>query len=219
VSNPWAFGWTQLLTIIGFIITICIAVGGFRTFGRWKRERIEEKKIEIAFEALAFAYEAVFVINAVRAPIENPAEWSEMPKVEGETEEDRKRRAPAYVVWKRMDFFKDFFQHLFKLQPRFMATFGSDKEEIFSLVHVSLTEIQIASWIKAFDTTKDEDAEHQKLYEELREKLKSVILTMEDDDDGIRELDRVGGRLKEFRESVESLCKPIVDREYRGCLA
>lgn len=54
MSDPWTFGWTQLLTIVGFIITICIAVGGFRTFGRWKREKIEEKKIEIAFEALAF---------------------------------------------------------------------------------------------------------------------------------------------------------------------
>jgi hypothetical protein len=135
VSDPWAFGWTQLLTITGFIITICIAVGGFRTFDRWKREKIEERKIEIAFEALALAYEARYVIDYVRSPVENVAEWSEMPKVEGETEQERKMRAPPYVVWKRMDFHKDFFQRLSKLQPRFMATFGAEKEEMFDLVH------------------------------------------------------------------------------------
>lgn len=32
MQDPWIFGWTQLLTIIGFAITIAIAIGGFRTF-------------------------------------------------------------------------------------------------------------------------------------------------------------------------------------------
>jgi hypothetical protein len=215
VSDPWAFGWTQLLTIIGFIITVCIAVGGFRTFDRWKRERIEEKKIEIAFEALAFGYEAGFVINAVRAPIENPAEWIEMPKLEGESEEDRRRRAPAYVVWRRMDFYKDFFQRLLKLQPRFMAIFGSDKEKIFGLIHFSVREIQMAAMMKALDGIDEDDPEEQLLYEEVRNKMKNVILTDDDDEDNRnKELDRVGRRLKEFRESLESLCRPVVDREY-----
>jgi hypothetical protein len=45
-ANPWEFGWTQVLTIIGFAITIAIAIGGFRTFGRWKRELIE-RRIEL----------------------------------------------------------------------------------------------------------------------------------------------------------------------------
>jgi hypothetical protein len=34
MSNPWAFGWTQLLTISGFMITILIAAVGFRSFAR-----------------------------------------------------------------------------------------------------------------------------------------------------------------------------------------
>jgi hypothetical protein len=56
MEKPWTFGWTQLLTIIGFCITIGIAIGGFRTFGRWKREKIEEKRIDVAIEALALTY-------------------------------------------------------------------------------------------------------------------------------------------------------------------
>jgi hypothetical protein len=215
VNDPWAFGWTQLLTIIGFFITVCIAVGGFRTFDRWKRERVEEKRIEIAFEALAFAYEAAFVIESLRAPIENPAEWSEMPKTEGETEEDRKRRAPHYVIWRRMDFHKEFFQRLFRLQPRFMAIFGPDTQRIFDLLHFSLEEIKMASWIKGFEGIKHEEAEHQRLFEELRDRAKDVIHTDDNEDDETQEPDRLSNRLITFRERIESLCKPVVDREYR----
>ena len=50
MNNPWAFGWTQLLTVLGFIITIGIAFGSYRTFERWKREKLEEKKLDVALE-------------------------------------------------------------------------------------------------------------------------------------------------------------------------
>jgi hypothetical protein len=36
MADPWAFGWTQLFTLVGFLITIIIAVTSFRTFGRWR---------------------------------------------------------------------------------------------------------------------------------------------------------------------------------------
>jgi hypothetical protein len=68
MNDPWAFGWTQVLTIIGFLMTLGIAVGGFRTFGRWKREKIEERRIEIALEALSIAYEAEGVFETIRNP-------------------------------------------------------------------------------------------------------------------------------------------------------
>ena len=66
MPTPWTFGWTQLLTIIGFIITMIIAFGGFRTFGRWKKEKLEEKRIETAIEALALVYESKFVFDHIR---------------------------------------------------------------------------------------------------------------------------------------------------------
>jgi hypothetical protein len=68
MSDPWAFGWTQLLTIIGFTITLGIAVTGFRTFGRWKREKLEERRIEVALDALALAYESKYVFSNIRSP-------------------------------------------------------------------------------------------------------------------------------------------------------
>lgn len=37
MTDPWAFGWTQVFTLVGFAITLFIAVGGFRTFERWRQ--------------------------------------------------------------------------------------------------------------------------------------------------------------------------------------
>jgi hypothetical protein len=59
--DPWAFGWTQVFTLVGFGITITIAIGGFRSFERWRREKLEERRIETAFEALTIAHETKFI--------------------------------------------------------------------------------------------------------------------------------------------------------------
>jgi hypothetical protein len=67
--NVWAFGWTQVLTLIGFAITVGIAIGGFRTFGRWKREKVEELRMETAIAALAAAYKSKYVFQHIRSPM------------------------------------------------------------------------------------------------------------------------------------------------------
>jgi hypothetical protein len=45
------------VTLIGFAVTTTLAIIGLNTFDRWKREKIEEKRIDEAVEALACAYE------------------------------------------------------------------------------------------------------------------------------------------------------------------
>jgi hypothetical protein len=66
MNDPWVFGWTQLLTIIGMVITTTIAIAGFRTFGRWQREQIEGRKIELALGALSLAHESKAVFGHIR---------------------------------------------------------------------------------------------------------------------------------------------------------
>jgi len=67
--NPWTFGWTQLLTIVGFVITILIAIGGFRSFERWRKEKIEEKRIDTAVDALVLLREMKWVFDNIRSPM------------------------------------------------------------------------------------------------------------------------------------------------------
>jgi hypothetical protein len=97
MTNPWAFGWTQLLTIVGLIITIGIAVGGFRTFGRWKREQLEEKRIETAIDALAIVYESKFVFDNIRSEATFDYEFKDMPESFGTSEEQHPRVAHSML--------------------------------------------------------------------------------------------------------------------------
>ena len=142
MPTPWTFGWTQLLTIIGFIITILIAVGGFRTFGRWKKEKIEEKRIETAIEALALVYESKFIFDHIRSEMSFGYEWKDMPDSYG-TEEHRNARGPFYAILKRIEANKDFFERAWKIQVRCTALFGPKVEEIFLLIQRARREIEV----------------------------------------------------------------------------
>jgi hypothetical protein len=87
MSDPWAFGWTQPLTLIGFAITIGIAAGGYQTFSRWKRQKIEERRIETAIDALALAYESKIVFQAIRSGFASNVDYKDMKGIDGESED------------------------------------------------------------------------------------------------------------------------------------
>ena len=200
--SPWAFGWTQLLTIIGMAITLFIAIGGFRTFDRWKREKLEERKMEVAFDMLAVAYEAKFVFDHIRRPTSFSYEWADMPEDISETEDQRKSRGEFYAILKRINLNKDYFERVWKLQPRCMAMFGASVEEIFLLLHRARREVEVAAQMFA---------SKMHLSDDMRAKLEHDVWEM-----GEPAADRVGKKLADFRTRTEGLCKPIIDRDLRG---
>jgi len=124
MTDPWAFGWTPLLTIVGFFVTIGIAYFGFRTFERWKREKIEEKRIDIAIEALELAYDCREVFEIIRNSGTFGFEYADMPRRDREDDGEWNRRGPFYAILKRTQAHADFFERLAKLRPRYMALFG-----------------------------------------------------------------------------------------------
>src|SRR5262245_16621356 len=145
MSDPWAFGWTQIFTLVGFGITIAIAVSGFRTFNRWKREKLEEKRIDTAIEALALVYESKFIFDHIRGLMAYPSEWKDMPEWPGDTEERRGQRGPFYAALKRIEANKDFFERAWKLQVRCTAIFGPAVEETFLLLHKARRTIEVSA--------------------------------------------------------------------------
>src|SRR5713226_647489 len=122
-SDPWAFGWTQVFTIVGLAITIGIAIGGFRTFGRWKREKLEERRIEVALDFLGVAYEAKYIFANIRGAMSYEYEWQDMPVDDAQTAAQRSNRGQFYATLKRIERNKDFFDKVWQLQPRCMAVF------------------------------------------------------------------------------------------------
>ena len=205
-TDPWIFGWNQVFTIIGFLITVGIAVGGFRTFGRWKKEKIEERRIEIALETLAITYESKYIFDAIRSPMSFEYEWKDMPRLEQETDAQWKQRGPFYAVGSRIVKNKDFFERVFKLQPQCMAIFGSPAEAIFLLLHKARRSIEVSSdmlsW-KVHNSAGAQPSQDAEFWDQCRRDIWDV---------GETEKDRVGKQLIEFRQRMEALCRPVIDR-------
>lgn len=209
MNDPWVFGWTQLFTIFGFMVTIGIAVGGFRTFNRWKREKIEEKRIDAALDALAYVYESKFVFDTIRASMSMGYEWEKMPKFSGDTDDKRAQRGPFYATLRRIEVMKDFFDRGWKLQSRCAAIFGPEMEETFLLVQKARREIEVAAEMlyrdphPAVDTLDNRDT-----WNALHAAVWPVYGKFAKDGD------TVGKKLNQFRSEVESACRPVIDREF-----
>jgi hypothetical protein len=202
--GPWTFGWTQLLTIAG----LAIAFQGLRTFGRWRREKIEEKRIEVAVDALAAAYKSKYVFEHIRGRLTQEYEWQEMPEVPGESEKERKRRGSLFAVLKRIERNKDFFDQVWELQPKFMAIFGRETEEIFLLLHTARRNIEVACEMVAWMEEPRPDVQGEReFWVQLRQDIWSGTDAM------AKEGDRVSKKLEDFRTQIEALCRPVVDRE------
>lgn len=199
--------------MIGFAITIGIAVSGFRTFGRWKREKVEEARLETAIAALAAAYKAKYVFEHIRGPMAYSYEWDDMPQEPGDAPDNRSRRGAYYAHMKRIGQNKEFFEHLWNLQPKCMAIFGADTEEVFMLIHKARRHVEVGCEMLARQILDGEHtAQNRALYEQLRRDVA-------DHGEFEPEKDRVGTMLKQFVQSMESLCRPVIDRKFKSNLA
>ena len=203
-TGPWTFGWTQLLTLIGFAITIGIALGGFRTFGRWKREKIEERRIEAAIDILALAYESRIVFRRIRLGfVSSDAEFKDMPVREGEDVEHRRLRGGYWMYFKRIVDHKDFFERAWNLQPLAMAIFGEQMADVFAKLHEARAAIEVSAESLATDPTAMGDRE-------FAIQLRTDLVGHPD-----KQKDRVQQSLDAFCDGIERVCKPVVDREVR----
>jgi hypothetical protein len=142
VNDPWAFGWAPLLTMVGLVLTAIIAIFGFRSFGRWKREQLEERKIEIAFKALDITYQSKWVFENIRSPLVNDYEWDDMPPGGGPR---RSAKGEYYAKLKRINAHDEFFKSVWEIHPKCMAVFGTEVEEIFLLLHKARRDIEVAA--------------------------------------------------------------------------
>jgi hypothetical protein len=207
-TTPWTFGWPQLLTIIGFLITIAIAVGGFRTFGRWKKEKIEEKRIDTAIEALALVYESKLIFGHIRSEMSFPAEWKDMPGGYG-SEADRNARGPFYAILKRIEAHREFFERAWKIQVRCIALFGPKVEETFLLMQRARREVEVSAEMLLRDPNPVVNTpDNLETWNRFRADVWPAY------GNRAKGGDRVGQKLSDFSTQMETLCRSIIDREY-----
>lgn len=203
MSDPWAFGWTQIFTLFGFAVTIAIAVGSFRTFNRWKREKIEEKRLEIALEALSLAYEAQMVFEDIQRRFVAEYEWADMPS-ESLSVSERERRQSLYAVIGRMGRHVEFFERSLRLQPRFMAVFGRDTDGIFKKLYRARNNIQAS--IEVLISLSDPTIDDEQLIAQMRAEVWNLS--------GPKVKEPLTKKLvREFQDDIERICLPLVEHE------
>lgn len=208
MSHPWEFGWTQLLTIIGFVITISIAIGGFRTFGRWKRERIEERRMDIAFDVLSIAHESKFVFSRIRDPHGFEGEWRNMPIKEGESRQDRDKRGASYATLVRLNAHADYFERASRLQPKAIAVFGGAAETAFSKLEKAHTLVRDAASQLTWELPVKPDKPSEQDFE-MRMRLRGDLWA------AFQTPDRVEWELTTFRSEVERIFRPVIEHRFR----
>ena len=214
MSDPWAFGWTQALTIAGLLLTVIVSGLGLHTFGKWKRETIEARRIEAAVEALSLAYQAKWVFENIRAPITHEYEYEQMQGRSGESDDRRSSRGKYFAVLKRIEGNSEFFKAVWNIQPRMMALFGPETESIFLELHKARRQIEVSAGLL-----------YQRFASEiglsLTDDTKKLRTEQLEDIDwaeasGAAGGDRINAKLSLFRTGMERLCRPIVEKGYRA---
>jgi hypothetical protein len=210
MTNPWEFGWTQLFTAVGLVMTAIVSIVGLRTFGKYRKEKLEERRIEAAIDALALMYESKFIFEDIRSGITYFAEWDDMPVKPGEQDAQRNERGGYYAIWKRTRSYKEFFERAWKLQVRCAAIFGFEMEEVFLLLQKARREIEVAAETLARDPVATNrtpgNIETWKQFHDVVWMNHAKTRGKEDE---------VGKKLTEFQKGIKKVCRPIVNKEYR----
>ncbi|RTL62157.1 MAG: hypothetical protein EKK42_32790 [Pseudonocardiaceae bacterium] len=203
------------MTAVGVVATGTLAALGLRSFSKFKQEKIEERRIEVSLDALTIAYESKFVFQAIRARASSSHEW------EGATDESysvpggisvllREAQRAPYAVIKRIENHKEFFDRITKIEPRFMAVFGSETEQIFSRIHNARIQLESAAG-QLFDMGRIEyDTADAISRDQLRE-LRALIFRGPTES---KDQDKIGDLVDGFRVEIEAICRPIVDQQY-----
>ena len=191
------------------MLTGGIAIGGFRTFARWKKEKIEEKRIDISIEALALMHESKFIFEHIRGPMSFQSEWDDMPINKGDTEAQRRSRGSFYAVLKRIEGHREFFDRAWKLQVRCAAIFGPKIEEAFLLLQKARREVEVSAEMLMRDPYPTYESEDNlETWEGFREDVWGGVAA------AARHPDRGGKKLADFSEAIEKQCRPIVDQGF-----
>lgn len=138
--SPREFGWTPLVGLVQIFMAALTAVLGFRTFAKWKREKLEEQKILLAAEAVSLAYEARAIFAHIRECGEEIT-----PDVFTLDKNDEWRRLVHLRPKKRVGEKSKYFAATRRIRPKLMAFFGPDKEACFKKIERARDSIVSAS--------------------------------------------------------------------------
>jgi hypothetical protein len=203
----------SVVAMMGIVLTAAIAFAGFRSFGRWRREKIEERRIEVALDALAVAYESGFRFEGIRSTVLREDEYADIDAPSKDPSRfivHRDGQRSPYAVLKRMQNSHVFFQKVFDIEPKFMAIFGAETEEIFAQLYDAKQMVETSAQA-LYEEARIEHDPSDKQARERMVQLRRVIFASKGK---IEAGDKVGQKVLEYKSRIEGLCRPIVDQTF-----
>lgn len=190
------------------VIAACWAI--ISGVGAWKREFIGKRRIELAEEALASFFEIKDAIATIRNPFSSGNEGTSRKKGEHETQEESGLLDRGYIVFERYESRKEAFVRFNTLKYKFMATFGSETEDIFTesnqilnSIFVSARQLATHYWQRQ-GRVPMEGNEFQKHLDEMRSH-EGVFWDRMDEEDEIRQ------KLQVVQDRLDRVTKPCFE--------
>ena len=190
------------------VIAACWAI--ISGVGAWKREFIGKRKIELAEDTLAAFFEIKDAIRFIRNPWSSGNEGKSRQRNNSESEEESQLLDRGYIVFERYEAKKDIFNRFNIIKYKFMASFGSETEAIFTDTNKTLNSIFTAAnmlstyyWQRQGRVQMEPD-EFQKHLDEMH-KHEGIFWDHQSDDDVIRK------ELSDIQERLEEITKPCFE--------
>lgn len=119
---------SALCNVVVAVAAVAAAVQGVKSLSTWRAETIGRRKMELAEEALALAYQAQEVIEYARHPVSWSSEGTSRPGrgKDGETGALTRKLDGLFVTAERMNREPELWSRLRTLLFRFRAVFGDD---------------------------------------------------------------------------------------------
>ena len=197
-------GWSALLRDISLIIVSWSAIYGVDA---WRREYRGKRQIELAEDTLALFYQAQDAINYIRFPLAAADEGKSRSAPGEETEEEKRVRDQAYVMFERYNQHHDIFNKIHSLRYRFMAQFGREAatpfDDLKNHVNKILSSARRLSVLWAKDPEMFVNEEQKKSHYQKIEALEKLFWWQGDDDPITKELDKIIN-------AIESTCQNII---------
>ncbi|MDO6686672.1 MULTISPECIES: hypothetical protein [unclassified Agarivorans] len=122
----------EVITLLGKTIAVISACWAIVSgIGAWKREFIGKRRIELAEETLATFFEIKDAVAFIRSPFSSTREGESRVVGEREKPEETELLNRGHIVFERYEKKREVFIRFETLKYKFMATYGSDSEEIF----------------------------------------------------------------------------------------
>jgi hypothetical protein len=159
------------LTIFGLLLTATIAAAGFRSFGRWRAEKLEERRIDIALETLTIMYEVSRHFEGITQPFGGTHISVVLYGARASTLVATRQEVFSNIL-KSAEAAEEFFAALLKVQLRYAAAFENEQsaaqqvlwqmgreidheEDSFDLIKEAFWRVYGAAQIMAGEMTED----------------------------------------------------------------